>query len=335
MNAAAESFWRGRRVLVTGCSGLLGSWLTARLVEVGARVVGLVRDWVPESLLVRSGTIDRIATVRGSITDGETIDRIFPEYEIQTCFHLAAMTVVSVANQVPVPALETNVRGTWLLLEAARQWGRVEQLVVASSDKAYGTSAALPYTETSPLAACHPYDASKACADILARTYAHSYGIPIAVTRCANIYGGGDLNWSRIIPGTIRSVLSNQRPVIRSDGTMRRDYVYVRDVVAAYLTLAEAMRDGAQPGAVFNLGGGAPRTVLEVVRTIIRLSEHPQLEPVVLGAVSNEIQDQYLSAARAQAMLGWTPRFTLEDGLREALAWYRDVLAGSTPPAPP
>lgn len=329
--APDAAFWRQRRVLVTGCTGLLGSWLTARLVALGARVVGLVRDGVPQSLLLRSGTVDRITSVRGDLTDAGLIHRVFVEYDVQTCFHLAASTLVGVANQAPVPALETNVRGTWMLLDAARQSKAVEQIVVASSDKAYGSSVSLPYTEDAPLAARHPYDVSKACADMIARAYAHSYGLPVAVTRCANIYGGGDLNWSRIIPGTIRSVLRNERPVIRSDGTMQRDFVYVEDVVAAYLALAEAMRDGQHRGAAFNIGADAPRTVREVVATIIALSDHPELEPIVLNAVSNEIQDQYLSASRAQAALGWTPRFTLERGLQETLRWYRGALGVSSP----
>ncbi|MBI3241542.1 MAG: NAD-dependent epimerase/dehydratase family protein, partial [Chloroflexi bacterium] len=248
------NFWRDRRVLVTGCTGVLGSWLTARLVEAGADVAGLIRDWVPQSQLVRSGTMERIKVVRGSVTDEEVVNRIFAEYEIQTCFHLAALTVVGVANRAPVPTFEANIRGTWLLLEAARQWGKLEQFVLASSDKAYGSHDVLPYTETAPLQGKHPYDVSKSCADLIAQTYAHSFKMPVAVTRCANMYGGGDLNWNRIVPGTIRSVLLNERPIVRSDGTMKRDYVYVKDIASAYLTLAEAMRDGAHTGGTFNFG---------------------------------------------------------------------------------
>lgn len=321
---ADAGFWRDRRVLVTGCTGVLGSWLTAKLVELGVDVVGLVRDWVPQSHLVRSGTMDRIKVVRGSVTDQEIVNRIFAEYEIQTCLHLAALTVVGVANRAPAPTFETNIRGTWLLLEAARQWGKVEQFILASSDKAYGSHEVLPYTESAPLQGQHPYDVSKSCADLIAQTYAHSYKMPVAVTRCANMYGGGDLNWNRIVPGTIRSVLLNERPVIRSDGTMRRDYIYVKDIVNAYLTLAEAMRGGAHTGGTFNFGVDAPRTVLEMVQTIIGLSDHPGLEPVILNNVTNEIQDQYLSSERAHTILGWKPQYTLEAGLHETLGWYRE-----------
>lgn len=320
------NFWRDRRVLVTGCTGVLGSWLTAKLVELGADVVGLVRDWVPQSQLVRSGTMDRIKVVRGSVTDEETVNRVFAEYEIQTCFHLAALTVVGVANRAPVPTFETNVRGTWLLLEAARQWGKLEQVIVASSDKAYGSHDVLPYTEDAPLQGNHPYDVSKSCADLIAQTYANTYKMPVAVTRCANMYGGGDLNWNRIVPGTIRSALLNEPPVVRSDGTMKRDYVYVKDIVSAYTTLAEAMQGGAHTGGTFNFGMDAPRTALEMVNTIIRLSDHPDLKPVILDEAKNEIQDQYLSSDRAHSLLGWKPQYTLEDGLRETIAWYREVV---------
>jgi len=320
------SFWRDRRVLITGCTGVLGSWLTARLAEVGADVVGLIRDWVPQSHLVRSGTMSRIKVVHGSVTDEEVVNRIFAEYEIQTCFHLAALTVVGVANRAPAPTFETNVRGTWLLLEAARQWGKLEQFVLASSDKAYGSHDVLPYTESAPLQGRHPYDVSKSCADLIAQTYAHTYKMPAAVTRCANMYGGGDLNWNRIVPGTIRSVLLNERPIVRSDGTMKRDYVYVKDIASAYLTLAEAMQAGAHTGGAFNFGVDSPRTVLEMVDAIIRLSDHPDLEPVILNNAQNEIRDQYLSSEKAHKLLGWKPQYTLEEGLRETMAWYREVL---------
>jgi len=320
------SFWRDRRVLVTGCTGVLGSWLTAKLAELGADVVGLVRDWVPQSHVVRSGTLDRIKVVRGSVTDEEIVNRIFAEYEIQTCFHLAALTVVGVANRAPAPTFETNIRGTWLLLEAARQWGRIEQMVVASSDKAYGSHEKLPYTEDAPLQGRHPYDVSKSCADLITQAYAHTYKMPVAVTRCANMYGGGDLNWNRIVPGTIRSALLNEQPIVRSDGTMKRDYIYVKDIVFAYLTLAQAMRDGAHTGATFNFGMDAPITVLEMVNKIVGLSDQPGLQPIIQSIAANEIQNQYLSSEKAHRVLGWKPEYTLEDGLRETIAWYRDVL---------
>ncbi|MBM4421864.1 MAG: NAD-dependent epimerase/dehydratase family protein [Chloroflexi bacterium] len=321
-----RGFWRDRRVLVTGCTGVLGSWLTAKLAALGADVVGLVRDWVPQSHAVRSGTLDRIKVVRGSVIDEDIVNRIFAEYEIQTCFHLAALTVVGVANRAPVPTFDTNIRGTWLLLEAARQWGRAEQMVVASSDKAYGSHEKLPYTEDAPLQGRHPYDVSKSCADLITQAYAHTYNLPVAVTRCANMYGGGDLNWNRIVPGTIRSALLNERPIVRSDGTMKRDYIYVKDIVTAYLSLAQAMRDGAHTGATFNFGMDAPITVIEMVNKIVGLSDHPDLQPIIQNIAANEIQDQYLSSEKAHKILGWKPEHTLEEGLRETMAWYREIV---------
>lgn len=321
-------FWKDRRVLVTGCTGVLGSWLTARLVELGADVVGIVRDWVPQSEVVRSGTLDRIKVVRGSITDEETVSRVFAEYEIQTCFHLAALTVVGVANRAPGPTFETNIRGTWLLLEAARQWGKLEQMVVASSDKAYGSPDQLPYTEDAPLQGRHPYDVSKSCADLIAQAYAHTYHLPVAVTRCANMFGGGDLNWNRIVPGTIRAALLNERPIVRSDGTMKRDYIFVKDIVRAYLMLAEAMQAnaGEYTGATFNFGVDAPITVLDMVSQIVSLSDHPDLQPIIQNNATNEIQNQYLSSHKAHTLLGWQPQYTLAEGLRETIAWYRTAL---------
>jgi CDP-glucose 4,6-dehydratase len=322
----SSTFWRDRRVLITGCTGMLGSWLTTALSEAGADVVGLFRDWVPQSHIVRSGAIDRIKIVRGSVTDEEIVGRIFATYEIQTCFHLAAMSVVGSANLAPVPAFESNIRGTWLLLEAARQWGKTEQFILASSHKAYGLQNALPYTEAAPLQGWDPYAVSKSCADLLAQAYAHSYRLPAAVTRCANIYGGGDLNWSRIVPGTIRSVLHDERPVIRSNGKIRRDFIYVEDAVAAYMALAEAMTEGALMGATFNFGSDTPRTILDVVRAIVELAGRPHLQPIVLDSVQDEIPEQYLSSEKARTQLGWKPKYSLEDGLRETLVWYRGAL---------
>lgn len=323
-----SNFWRGRRVLVTGCTGVLGAWLTDKLAEVGADVVGLVRDWVPQSQAVRSGLLDRIKVVRGSVTDEEVVSRIFAEYEIQTCFHLAALTVVGVANRAPVATFETNIRGTWMLLEAARQWGRVEQFLIASSDKAYGAHDKLPYTEDAPLQGRHPYDVSKSCADLIAQTYANTYKLPVAVTRCANMYGGGDLNWNRIVPGTIRSALLNERPIIRSDGTMRRDYIFVKDIALAYMVLAQAMQADpvAYTGATFNFGNDTPISVLEMVNKILSLADRPGLEPVIQNIATHEIQDQYLSSEKARRVLGWKPQYTLDEGLKETIAWYREIV---------
>lgn len=324
------NFWRGRSVLVTGCTGVLGSWLTAKLVELGADVVGLIRDSIPNSQLMRSGTIHKIKVVHGSITDDYVVNRIFPEYEIQTCFHLAALTVVGVANRAPVPAFEANIRGTWVMLEAARQWGKVEEFLFASSDKAYGSHEVLPYTEDAPLQGKHPYDVSKSCADLIVRAFAHTYSMNTAVTRCANMYGGGDLNWNRIVPGTMRSALLNEPPLVRSDGTMKRDYLYVKDAVNAYLTLAEALHKNPDThrGQAYNFGLDKPLTVLEMVNSILQISDHPELKPVILNQATNEIQNQYLSSTKAHQLLNWQPHYTLEAALQETMGWYADVVLG-------
>lgn len=322
-----ENFWREKRVFVTGCTGLLGSWLTAALVELGAEVVGLVRDYVPQSQLYRSGMVDRINVVRGELCDYDLLARILAEYEVAFIFHLAAQTIVGIANQAPLSTLETNIRGTYLLLEAARHMEMVQGIVVASSDKAYGDQPQLPYVEEAPLHGRHPYDVSKSCADLIAQAYAHSYKLPVIVTRCANLYGGGDLNWNRILPGTIRSVLRGERPIIRSDGTFKRDYLFVKDAVRGYLTAAQRLTDPAMVGETFNFGMGHPKTALEVVQTIIQVSDYPDLEPIILNEVENEIQDQYLCSDKAGRILGWEPQFTLEAGLAETVAWYRAFLA--------
>jgi len=317
-----KNFWRDRPTLVTGCTGILGSWLTKTLVDLGADVVGLIRDWIPQSELVRSGTVERIKTVCGDIRDSDVMNRLFSEYEVDSCFHLAAQTIVGIANRMPVSTLETNIQGTWTVLEAARQWGASKRIIVASSDKAYGDHKVLPYDETAPLQGQHPYDVSKSCADLIALSYAHTYGLPIAVTRCGNLYGGGDLNWNRIVPGTMRAVLRGERPIIRSDGSPRRDYVYVLDIVDAYLTLAEAMLNGEHSGEAFNFGLDQPKSALEMVKEIIALSPELAIEPVVLGNASNEIQDQYLNSDKAHRLLGWQAQHTLAEGLSETMNWY-------------
>lgn len=316
-------------MFVTGCTGLLGTWLTADLVSKGASVVGLIRDAVPQSQLIRSGTIDEINVVHGDLCDYELVERTLAEYEVDTIFHLAAQTIVTIANRAPLSTFETNIKGTWVLLEAARRNPTVQRIVLASSDKAYGTHAALPYREDAPLQGQHPYDVSKSCADLIARTYAHSYAMPATVTRCANLYGGGDLNWNRIVPGTMRSVLRGERPVVRSDGTLRRDYIFVKDVVHAYLKVAESMDQPEVRGEAFNFGADRPITVLEMVNAIIRISVHPDLEPIILNEASNEIQDQYLSSEKAERVLGWEPQYSLENSLRETMEWYREFLARS------
>jgi len=322
----SHSFWLDRPVFVTGCAGFLGSWLTIALVEAGAVVVGLIRDEVPFSHLRRSGYQDRFAVVRGDVTDYELVERVLNEYEIDAVFHLAAQTIVTIANRAPFSTFETNVKGTWTVLEAARRSPKITRVVVASSDKAYGVHEKLPYTEDAPLLGCHPYDVSKACTDLIARAYVATYDLPVAVTRCANLYGGGDLNWNRIVPGTMRSVIRSERPIVRSDGTPLRDYLYVQDGVYAYLTLARLMDEPGVRGAALNFGMDAPKSVLEMVQAIIAVSNHPELEPVVLADAPHEIQAQYLDSSKARRVLGWTSRYSLEDGLRETLGWYQEFL---------
>jgi CDP-glucose 4,6-dehydratase len=323
-----SGFWSTRPVLVTGASGLLGSAMVRLLVGAGADVVALVRDWVPQSELVRSGLLARVRVVRGDILDAPLVERILGEYEIDTVMHLAAQTIVSIANRNPVSTLEVNVRGTWVLLEAARHSPRVKQIVLASSDKAYGAQPRLPYDEATPLEGRHPYDASKSCADLIAQMYATTFGSPVCVTRCGNFYGPGDLNWNRIVPGTMRSLLRNQRPIIRSDGNFVRDYVFVDDGVAAYMDVAEALsRRRELAGHAFNFSNEEPLTVRQLVDRILRLTQRSDLVPDVRNEATHEIREQFLSAKKARELLGWRPRFSLDEGLGRTLAWYRDLLA--------
>jgi CDP-glucose 4,6-dehydratase len=279
MQMVVHPYWREKRVLVTGCTGFIGSWLVRGLLQAGAEVVGLVRDQVPFSQLVRSGDDRRIRLVSGDVTDYELMERVMAEYEIESVFHLAAQTIVTIANRTPLSTFETNIK------------------------------------------------VSKSCADLIAQAYARTYKLPAAVTRFANIYGGGDLNWNRIVPGTIRSALRGERPIIRSDGTFRRDYLFVEDAVAGYLTLAEKVREPQIQGQCFNFGQDRPTTVLEMVQTIIELVDCTELEPIILDEVKNEIPDQYLASERAHRLLGWSPSHTLAAGLEKSIAWYRDFLS--------
>ena len=321
-----NDFWKNRRVFVTGCTGIVGSWLTLALLDAGADVIGLIRDRMPLSNLHLSGADQRIISVDGDIADAPLIERVLNEYEIEIVFHLAAQPLVRLANRAPVGTFEINIRGTWLLLEACRVSPTVKRIVVASSDKAYGDQDVLPYTEDAPLQGRHPYDVSKSCADLITQTYANTYNLPVSITRCGNIYGGGDLNWDRIVPGTMRSVLRGESPIIRSDGTPLRDYLYVDDIVDGYLRLAECLDDPALYGHAFNFGMDAPKSALEIAHAIIALSDHPELQPIVLNQAIHEIGMQYLSSAKAHRVLGWSARHSLEDGLRKTLAWYREFL---------
>lgn len=320
--AINQDFWRDRRVFVTGATGLVGGWLVRRLVGAGADVVCLVRDWVPQAEMNRSGLLDKVTVVRGDVCDLDCLERTLGEYEIETVMHLAAQTIVGIANRNPLSTFEANIGGTWKLLEACRRSPKVKQIIAASSDKAYGDSLVLPYTEETALAGRHPYDVSKSCSDLICQTYATTYRSPVIVTRCGNFYGGGDLNWNRIVPGTIRSVVRGQRPVIRSDGSFIRDYFYVEDGAAAYMMLAEKL--AARPelaGEAFNLSNETQVTVLQLVdRVLAALGS--SLTPQVLGEASNEIKHQSLCADKARTVLGWEPLFTLEEGLKRTVEWY-------------
>lgn len=324
--SARVSSWRGRRVLVTGATGLVGSWLARDLLERGGDVVALARDWDPTAELIRSRTVERVAVINGVVDDLATVTRAINQHEPDTLFHLAAQTQVRAAHRDPFETFELNVRGTYTVLEACRRLSPpIERIVVASSDKVYGDAADLPYTEGTPLEGRYPYDTSKLCADVLARSYFATYGLPVVIARCGNIYGGGDLNWDRIVPGTIRSLLRNERPIIRSDGRSMRDYVFVQEVVEAYETLAEQAHRPDVKGQAFNFSSERPLTVLEIVEAAVQATG-VRLEPDVRDSALAEIGNQQLSSARARQVLGWKARWTLQDGMRKTVAWYRDFL---------
>jgi CDP-glucose 4,6-dehydratase len=315
--------WVQRPVLVTGASGLLGGWLVEDLLSRGAAVICLVRDRVPFSRLFSEGIDRRVVLVTGDVSDQGAMERIIGEHEVRTVFHLAAQTIVGIANRNPVSTFQSNVQGTWSILEACRRSPRVSEVVIASSDKAYGEQTVLPYTEDTPLAGRHPYDASKSAADLIAQSYAATWRLPVAITRCGNFYGGGDLNWNRLVPGVIRDVVSGPRPLIRSDGSFVRDYLYVQDGAAAYIRTAEAL--AASPGLAgqaFNFSLERPLTVLEMVEQI-QDALGTDLKPDVRGEASNEIPAQYLDSRLARERLAWKPEVGLEEGLRRTVSWYR------------
>lgn len=332
MGRIDPAFWNGRSVFVTGASGFLGGWTVRRLLEVGAEVIALVRDEVPRSMLAGDGDARRVTAVRGSLEDRELVRRAMGEYEVDTVFHLAAQPIVGVAKRDPVSTFRANVEGTWNVLEGARQCA-VRQVVVASSDKAYGASDLLPYTEEHPLQGRYPYDVSKSCADLIAQSYHATYGMAVSVVRCANLFGGGDLNYNRAIPGAIRATLDGERFVVRSDGRFVRDFLYVRDAADAYLHLAEALADGAPQGP-YNFSLEVKLTVLDVVGQILEIMGRSDLEPVILNQASGEIREQYMSCDRARNLLGWSPAYSMEDGLRETVGWYREHLRSTARSGP-
>ena len=317
-----SSFWQDRPVLVTGATGLVGGWLVRDLIAQGADPVCLIRDWVPQSELVSSALIERVRVVRGDVRDQVVLERILGEYEVATVLHLAAQTTVGVANRNPASTLDTNIRGTWALLEACRRSSTVHEVVLASSDKAYGDQDVLPYSETMPLQGRHPYDVSKSCTDLIAQMYAKTYNLPVAITRCGNFFGGGDLNWNRIVPGTIRSVVRGESPLIRSDGEFVRDYFFVEDGAAAYMLLAEAIATRPElHGEAFNFSNEQQISVLELVTKIIAIMGST-VQPEIRNQASNEIRIQYLDSSKARQLLDWSPSFTLEAGLQKTVQWY-------------
>lgn len=326
-----KPFWQNKNVFVTGATGLVGSWLTKALVEKGAHVIVLLRDQDPQSELIRSGLINKTSVVQGSLEDGVTCERAISEYEIDTVFHLGAQTLVGTALRNPVLTFEANIRGTYLLLDACRKHKQhIKRVVIASSDKAYGSSLVLPYTEDMPLQGVHPYDVSKSCTDLLAMTYYHTYQLPIAVARCGNIYGGADLNWSRLIPGTIRSLLHGIAPEIRSDGSFTRDYIYVSDVVEAYLLLAQELHRDEIQGEGFNFGPNRPYSVIEIVNKLRELMNKQNLVPQILNQAKAEIRDQTLDSTKARRLLKWNSDYSLERGLEETIKWYMNYLQQSS-----
>jgi CDP-glucose 4,6-dehydratase len=316
--------WTDRKVFVTGATGLLGSWLVEELLRRKADVVCLVRDRTPKSRFYAEGFAERVTIVEGDVSDYETVLRALNEYEIDTVFHLAAQTIVGTAARSVLSTFESNVKGTWVLLEACRELkSLVKRVVVASSDKAYGVHEKLPYSETAPLQGRWPYDVSKSCGDLIALSYAASYGVPVAITRCGNLYGGGDVHQSRIVPGTIRAALRGERPVVRSDGTLLRDYFYVEDAVGAYLLLAEKMIDQGLAGRAFNFGTGTPVRVLDIVDAVLKAVGRPDLKPVIEGRNDGEIPAQWLDCALAARELGWRHKFPLAEGIARTVAWCR------------
>ncbi len=323
------SFWHNKSVLVTGATGLVGSWLVRDLLEKGARVTALVLDNDPNSQLLRSGDYNLISVVNGDLRNYKDVSRAVFSNECTDIFHLGAQTIVGTAIQDPLSTFESNIQGTWNILETARQSnGAVKSIVVASSDKAYGSSDQLPYLEDFPLHGDGPYDVSKSCTDLIAQSYGSTYGIPTTIARCGNIYGGGDLNWSRIVPGTIRDLLSNKRPVLRSDGTFVRDYVHVDDIVSAYLCLSEVSQTKNLNGEAFNFSRDEPLSVLSLYREISLIVAGKYIEPEIKNSAKSEIKDQHLNSRKAHSVLGWKSSVTLQSGLEKTFNWYKTYLAG-------
>lgn len=320
-----NKFWNNKNVFVTGGTGFLGSYLVKKLVNYGANVTILVRDYVPQSNIYIGEEYKKVNAIQGALEDYLLIERILGEYEIDTVFHLAAQAIVGVANRNPLGTFKSNIEGTWNILEAARKSPLIKQVIVASSDKAYGDQEKLPYDENMPLQGKHPYDVSKSCTDLIAQTYYETYKLPVCITRCGNLYGGGDLNFNRIIPQSIQSILNKEAPVIRSDGSFIRDYFYIEDAVDAYINLAEKVVDLNLGGQAFNFSNEIQLTVLELVNKILKIMGS-DIKPIILNQGSNEIIHQYLSAKKARTVLGWSPSYTIDEGLSKTIEWYKGFL---------
>lgn len=320
-----KRFWSNKNVFVTGATGFLGSYLVKKLVNYGANVTILVRDYIPQSNIFNGEEHKKVNVVNGALEDYLLIERILGEYEIDTVFHIAAQAIVGVANRNPLGTFISNIEGTWNILEAARRSPLIKRIIVASSDKAYGDQEKLPYDENMPLQGKHPYDVSKSCADLIAQTYYETYKLPICITRCGNLYGGGDLNFNRIIPQSIQAILNGEAPIIRSDGSFIRDYFYVEDAVDAYICLAEKVEELNLGGQAFNFSNEIQLTVLELVDKILKIMGS-SLKPIILNEGSNEIKHQYLSAKKARDILGWSPKYSIDDGLNKTIDWYKNFL---------
>ncbi|MBS5884088.1 MAG: GDP-mannose 4,6-dehydratase [Clostridium sp.] len=320
-----STFWNNKNVFITGGTGFLGSYLVKKLVNYGANVTILVRDYIPQSNIYRGEEYKKVNVVHGTLEDYLLIERTLGEYEIDTVFHLAAQAIVGVANRNPLGTFKSNIEGTWNILEAARKSPLIKRVIVASSDKAYGDQEKLPYDENMPLQGKHPYDVSKSCADLIAQTYYETYKLQVCITRCGNLYGGGDLNFNRIIPQSIQSILNKEAPVIRSDGSFIRDYFYIEDAVDAYINLAEKVVELNLGGQAFNFSNEIQLTVLELVNKILKIMGS-SMKPIILNQGSNEIIHQYLSAKKARTVLGWSPNYTIDEGLSKTIEWYTDFL---------
>ena len=322
-----KQFWNGRTVLVTGATGLLGGWLVKQLLRERAEVIAIVRDHSPSSMAVSEKLLDRCVVVRGSITDAALVSRTLAEYSPKTVFHLAAQTQVGTAQKDPVGTLEANVQGSWVLLQACRECN-TPQVLVASSDKAYGASDDLPYLETHPLLGRFPYEVSKSCCDLIAQMYAITYALPVCILRCGNLFGGGDLNFARAIPGVIRDTLNGRRFAIRSDGKCVRDFLYVEDAVRAYMRVAECLEENPSlSGEAFNFSMEVKLSVLEIVDKVLRVMDREDLVPIVQNTASNEIREQYMLSTKARDLLNWAPVFDMEEGLTRTVDWYREHFA--------